>query len=576
MPTSPSNKNMEEEGTDPGNEENDHGAERKRPLNPPAASKKKSKKVKTKHLDPKILELRKTIQMSCGKNDLHTAIETYERLHIKEGIRMEAQSYYNLLNLCDGLSDRGVHIGTPKESKNDLNADTEAVGDEPDDKDSVQKKIYSLEERKKYAFEIKAAMDAIDLPLNETAYTALVRIQCKSGNLADAENTIHQADKCPQCKPKLRMYSCLISAFCEQGDLEGALRIWARMHSIIRTNKTGTEEIRIEPTEREYRDIMKCCVKVGDVKVMDRVMSDLAEDVLVPSLETTKTIVHWFQSRHSHCSNSEEQTSISAIEKVPGFPTTESPSFAPLRCTLKDCKEGSTSGWDISEGVPVDPKTGMLKNGCLIGKHLKPVALSPDAWEAMLKMNESIVIDGELKEHGKITKFAGGGKGKKRILSKEDMQKRSGKWRDFIQFLTSEFGPHGEEGKKSLDIVIDGANIGYYKQNFARAPRHVDYHQIDRFVKLLQEEGKNILLFLHERHFSRNLMPKWAEKIVHGWERSKILYRTPHASNDDWYVYTWSTYSNDTIISCLINLCSFSLPKGSGCMQLFGVEGGLW
>ena len=74
----------------------------------------KAKKVKTKHMDPKILELRKTLQISCGRNDLRTAKEAFDRLHVKEGVKMESQSYYNLLNLCEGLSEHGVHIGTPK------------------------------------------------------------------------------------------------------------------------------------------------------------------------------------------------------------------------------------------------------------------------------------------------------------------------------------------------------------------------------------------------------------------------------------------------------------------------------
>merc|ERR1719354_375313 len=112
------------------------------------------------------------------------------------------------------------------------------------------------------------------------------------------------------------MYSCLISAFCNgdgdgdgnhdgnrnrnrDPDIAGALRIWARMASIKRKNKTGTVETSIEPTEHEYCEIMKACIKVGDVKVMDRVLGDLAEDVLVPSLETTNTIIQWFKAVHA-------------------------------------------------------------------------------------------------------------------------------------------------------------------------------------------------------------------------------------------------------------------------------------
>lgn len=569
--------------------------------------KQNSKKVKTKYMNPKLLELRRTIQISCGTNDLQTAIEAYERLHLKENVRMEAQSYYNLLNLCDGLSDRGVHVGTPKvqgqgqvptsvcasgtlttcasTEKPQQKQPQPGSGNEIKNDAKSQKKSYSIEVRKKYAFGIKARMDQKNLPLNETAYTALIRLLCKSGDLEEAEKLIHQADQCAQCKPRLRMYSCLISAFCngndgdERGDsdrnrnrdpdIAGALRIWARMASIKRKNKTGTVETSIEPTEHEYCEIMKACIKVGDVKVMDRVLGDLAEDVLVPSLETTNTIIQWFKSRHAlkirkkaDYSGDEDGDEItSALDSMPNLPFGKSPSLGPLQHIIDG--EGSDSDndndndnsskwqWQISNSVPIDEKTGRLKEGCLMDRVLKPVALGADAWKEMLAMNENIVVKGELVEHGKITQFAGGGKGKKRILTKADMEKRRQQWKDFIDFLSSNYGPsfsscntntiedeHEHEKKeriKALDVVIDGANIGYFKQNFAHAPKHVDYRQIDRVVRNLQKEGKNVLLFLHERHFSRKMMPRWAEPIVSGWEQDKVLFRTPHGSNDDWF-----------------------------------------
>jgi len=378
------------------------------------------------------------------------------------------------------------------------------------------------------------------------------------------------------------MYSCLISAFCNgdgdgdgnhdgnrnrnrDPDIAGALRIWARMASIKRKNKTGTVETSIEPTEHEYCEIMKACIKVGDVKVMDRVLGDLAEDVLVPSLETTNTIIQWFKSRHAlkirkkadYSGDGDEDENenevTSALDSMPNLPSSKSPSLGPLQHIIDG--EGSDSSsewqWQISNSVPIDEKTGRLKEGCLMDRVLKPVALGADAWKEMLAMNENIVVKGELEEHGKITQFAGGGKGKKRILTEADMEKRRQQWKDFIDFLSSNYGPsfsscntieheheHEHEKKeriKALDVVIDGANIGYFKQNFAHAPKHVDYRQIDRVVRNLQKEGKNVLLFLHERHFTRKMMPRWAEPIVSGWEQDKVLFRTPHGSNDDWF-----------------------------------------
>ena len=493
---------------------------------PLESRKKKSKKVKTKHMDPKILELRRTLQISCGTNDLRTAKESYDRLHIKEGVKMESQSYYNLLNLCEGLSERGVHIGTPK-IPNASSVDLK--GNKQDTEESLPKDEFSNEERKKFAFEIKSEMDVNKLSLNETAYTALVRILCKNGDLEDAEKLIHQADSCAQCKPKLRMFSCLISAFCSRGELEGALRIWATMANIKRINKTGTIEISIEPTEKEYCMIMKCATITGDAKVMDRVVSELAEDVLVPSLDTTNTIINWFSSKHATCEGSK-----SALESVQGLPVSQAPSLGPFQ-------SASSSPPEISESVPIDLISGTLRSGCLEGMKLKPVPLTSDAWQAMLETNEHIVLKGELEEHGKVSKFAGGGKGKKRVPTKEEMEKRGEEWHSFIHYLSTKFGPSSSDQTASddkrcaLDVVIDGANIGYYKQNFSNCPKHVDYQQIDRVIQYFKNQGKSVLLFLHERHFAKKLMPHWAEQVVDKWENEGILYRTPYGSNDDWF-----------------------------------------
>lgn len=486
--------------------------------------KKKSSKVKTKHLDPKFLELRRTLQIACGTKNFSTAMEAYERLHINEGIKMESQSFYNLLNLCEGLSERGVHIGTPKNPKNK---------DAPSANEKLEKREFSNEERKKFAFELKSKMDANDLPLNETAYTALIRILCKSGDLEEAETLIQQAGNCAQCKPKLRMFSCLMSAFCSRGELDGALRIWATMASIKRINKTGKIEISIEPTEKEYCMIIKCATMVGDFKVIDRALSDLAEDVLVPSLDTTNAIIQWFQSKHAIRSASDKE-SESALERVTGLPSAEAPSFGPLQCASSTLPE-------ISKSVPIDLITGTIESGCLEGMKLKPVPLTLNAWQAMLATNEHIVLKGELEEHGNVSEFAGGGKGKKRIATKLDMEKRAEQWQDFIHFLSTKYGPPSFEQDAandkngSLDLVIDGANIGYYKQNFAKSPRHVDYRQIDRFLEHVKREGKTVLLFLHARHFATKLMPRWAESIVDKWDKEGILYRTPYGCNDDWF-----------------------------------------
>jgi hypothetical protein len=140
----------------------------------------------------------------------------------------------------------------------------------------------------------------------------------------------------------------------------------------------------------------------------------------------------------------------------------------------------------------------------------------------MKQMNETIVFDGQLS--GSTSEFQGGRKGKKRMTFCPE--KRKGQWKRFNDFLENVIGP--------LDVVVDGANVGYYKQNFSSS-KHVDYDQIDWIVRHFTKMGKRVLLFLHERHFSKKLMPAEYKPLQEKWEKEGTLFQTPIGMNDDWF-----------------------------------------
>jgi len=508
----------------------------------PLIKKPPTKKAKK---DPKMLELRRTIQMSCATNDFCTALDAYERMHVAEGVRIESHTFYNLLNLCDGcFTGREIHIGTPKHPTKKTQKE-EKIPDSDNKKEGVPKRLVSDKERKDFAYRVKNEMDQLQIPLPETAITPLVRLLCKTGDLQEAEKLIQKAESTQQCKPKLRMYSALICAYCKRKNLQKALELFLHMQSFSRTNKTGTSQIVIEPSEREYCAIMKCASILGDVKVMERILSDLAEEVLVPCSETTNSIIQWFESEHAIRRHDDIEIS-SVMDGAVNFPKAQAPCLGPLQHNIGvDDKCSISPKWIVNRSE-IDTSSGILTSGCLEGCKLRPVTLDQDSWESMIRMNEDIVVKGELEQHAKLTKFAGGGKGKKRMATEDMIEKRKRQWSHFIDFLFKKFGPSASKemnenpekcgsNSSKLHIVIDGANIGYYKQNFSKAPKHVDYRQIDKVVKHFQMQGQSALLFLHERHFSRQLMPRWAESIVDEWEKDEILYRTPHGANDDWF-----------------------------------------
>jgi pentatricopeptide repeat protein len=462
---------------------------------------KKTKKQKKQHtrkkdLSPDVLEIRRRMQQCCANNDLATAMETYDQA-LADKVTIEAQSFYNLLNLCDGLGDRGVHIGTPKTSKT-----------EEEEAPTTKARSVNADTRQQYAFRIKKRMDELKLPLNETAYTALVRLLSKAKLVDEAEQLLNEAEAVSQCKPRIRLYSSLLCVYCDMGQMVPALNIWSRL---------AKKDLVL--TEKEYAALIQCAVRTGDATIMERILSDLAEDVLVPSRDTTRYISDWFLSPHATVGKEEDGTSSQSLlhDNNVELPKSDAPSMGPVQC--KD------TSWVVSHGCKVDTNTGVFTTGCLQGERLQPVTLSTATWQEMINMNEAIVLNGMLDNDKSV--FQGGGKGPKR---QANTTKRQGSWKNFQDYLKK---------RGRFDVVIDGANVGYYKQNFAHAPKHVDYQQIDWLLQHFT--NKSVLLVLHERHFFPQLQPAWAMSICKSWEN--VTFRTPSGMNDDWFWLHAALYS---------------------------------
>ncbi|KAL9178496.1 hypothetical protein ACHAXT_001834 [Thalassiosira profunda] len=584
--------------------------------NPLAEAPPRKKAKKRKHIPPAVLQTRLAIQLCCRDNNLPLALQIFHNA-MKELVVMDAKVFYNLVNLCEGtFGERtAVHVGTPK--NNGATHEQRKGGEKPGGMAAEVEKMLqahgeattnattiSLQERLRHAREIHALMSKLDMPLTEQAYTAIIRLACRAGEWEQAEGYLDEAERTPQCKPKLRMYSSLLRAYC--GALEGedagedcgkssndnsgmtqerlvkALRVWRRMHDRsggpstghpnYASNKRKLEEReedaaplfgegispKIQPTECEYAALVSCATTLRDVPVMERVLSDVADRVLVPGKTTTDAIVNWFRS--DNVEHTSLENTSSALDHVTLPPRVD----PPLGCA----SNASGKGWKVYRGCTVDPANGELTLTSPEGNdesgapgdaryRLKPVELTERAWDAMREMNAKIVLEGQVEGH--VSQYQGGGKGKKRARggtainsghqsnrpnnpngSKGKSNRRIDAWDKFQSFL-AEHPPY--------DVVIDGANVGYFQTNFASSPKHVDYAQIDGLVRhLLDPPDDNdgaprhrIILFLHERHFSPNLAPGWAIPIIQRWDGAEApydrltVYRTPVGMNDDWY-----------------------------------------
>lgn len=634
--------------------------------------KKKPKRKSKKHIDPAVLTIRREIQFCCKENNLIRALQIFrmalygqssdndgDENNVDENkllssssslVKLEPQTFYNLLNLCDGSfgntdgSSGGgrIHVGTPKVTKDSSSSSTQQQKQQQQRNDSTKKESeqkITLQQRLIHAKQIHSLLTQLNIPCIEPAFTALIRLAVRVGDYDLAEQYLIEAEGTQQCKVKLRMYSSLLRGYCgdclnteEDGvgggsgdkssggddDNDGssrvvkatqeglikALKVWKRMYdnsggmstghpryhetaavqqvdSSSTTTNTATKvplfgegiSPKISLSEYEYSSLLKCATALRDTKVAERVLSDIAESVSVPGLSTVEVMLRWFRSDRgattkifSSDTNVDEEVMSSALDNVTLPPREgEGSSVGPVT-------NDTGKGWNIYRNCTIDLSTGILYLGNpeteevgpankehhqRIQYRLKPMELTQKAWKAMREMNSSIVVEGTVE--GNISPFQGGGKGKKRprggdVVSKlhddqsnnnnsgrtKDPNWRINHWKEFETFI---------ENHPPYNIVIDGANVGYYNQAFrlgSSAPKHVDYRQIDGLVRHLLEnscsiEQHHIILFLHERHFSPKLLPQWANPIIKMWDGDEApydrltVYRTPQGLNDDWY-----------------------------------------
>tara|TARA_Y200000002_G_C22672399_1_gene660616 strand:- start:100 stop:1491 length:1392 start_codon:yes stop_codon:yes gene_type:complete len=94
--------------------------------------------------------------------------------------------------------------------------------------------------------------------------------------------------------------------------------------------------------------------------------------------------------------------------------------------------------------------------------------------------------------------------------------------------------------KQKYDTVIDGANVGFFKQG-TNSGKVLNFSQIKLFVDKAVSMGRKVLLILHERHI-RNI--KKSNSLILDEIKSKVNYFfSPQGMDDDMY-WLYSTITN--------------------------------
>jgi pentatricopeptide repeat protein len=378
--------------------------------------------------------------------------------------------------------------------------------------------------------EIFTDMKSKQIPLVESVYTAMIRCSCM--NMKPQESMglyreLYESD----IAPKLRTFTPLFKLFSSLNDLNTCYQIYNDMMT----------KYKIIPTEKEYDYLLAVAVAVNAEYQFFTTMNSLIEDVYIPSPSTWDLIKVWFERKNAESNKQQigsEGTAPQEFAKSPPWIITTSS----VSC----------------EGV-VNVNNEQLRSIELTCEHHAQLLLQIEALATADKVtvsaNSLLETPNGTQQEPQITDeehdktLNKGIKRRKMIHKSLPVNERRLHFNDFKRWLqsmkSSQVNSSSKIEKNDLkhskqmerfDVVIDGANVGYFKQNFLNAPNHLDYLQINWVARRLMQLGFRPLIVLHSRHLNTKSLGLSAdmEAVIEEWKANNRLYCSPAGCNDDW------------------------------------------
>ncbi len=342
------------------------------------------------------------------------------------------------------------------------------------------------------AFVIFNDMKTFCIPFAESAYTALIRCCALHNRHADALQLYYEMTS-QNIAPRIRSLSSLLQILAEQGDTSHCEEIFTAL----------SERYELIATEKEYASMLQVHLYGKNEESFTTHFSAMMDDLLVISYpETMDILQQWF----STCS--------------PPYTITHS----------------------------LVSKEGILE---VNQEKLLSVDLEDSTREGLLKQLELFAVnrDGKFKPNNKtrdlVKESSSLSQSQPSQAHRRDDDKHSESrlyaWESYKQWLEARQQTRSSSGADAadalgFDVIVDGANVGYYKQNYANAPKHVAYEQIDHMLQLLMDSHRRPLLILHSRHLSVDMVPSaQIQAMIGRWQQAGMLYTTPRGFNDDWF-----------------------------------------
>ena len=406
------------------------------------------------------------------------------------------------------------------------------------------------------AFTVYNDMKNANLNIPESAYSALIRCSSNNNNPSQALELLREMQLF-NIKPKLRTFSHLFETLSRNGLYEECFDLFEEL----------TSKYELIPSENDYNNILKSCFHDKNKQKFYYILNSMMEDVLVlQSISSWEVFKEWF-------SNIEYNYNI--YELIPdchGKIIINDHEYYQLESvTLNECNreallkqidsiahqrcnEIERSTQNLIENNNNNNNNGIINNETNNNNNNSNSNNNNNA-----SFNESVIStikpenDYVISSENTVKSENTSGLKRKHshdgtpaslhnINSKTVLQSQVNSnnkhnnnillWLQFKEWLND------ISSKGLYDVVVDGANVGYYKQNFTGAPTHVEYAQIDEMLACLRERGFHPLLILHQRHLQPHSLPAYAKVIVDKWRSLELLYATPCGWNDDWF---WMT-----------------------------------
>lgn len=421
--------------------------------------------------------------------DLEGGFNTY-RYCKDHNVPLSHNLYTNLLSLTAGLGDPGCG--------------------------SLMRRAAPPKDYQK-AMEIYSTIKELEIVPAEAAFSALIRCCCTEG-YRDQALLLYEDMKKVGLEAKLRGITPLITAFGAVGDTDTCFYLFDEMKA--RWN--------IEPTEKEYYGLLQACSIKQDARFMS-IVDEMMEDLMVLHNQETLDLLtqhlcktdYGFQHISSSvntegvllnldadCNIHAQLQSIDLNVDTRAGLLDQLQSFAIDRDPAQKHKLNNKVKDYVSVATPVAPPTEPSPSE-------QPTA---EATAVSTSETPTVPVPSEPRKTLHLPK------------ANEE------KWSAFTSWLAH------KHATQPFDIIVDGANVGYYKQNFPGAPPHIDYHQLHALLEsLIHEHHRQPLLIIHSRHLGEHMISathkdaQVIREMIASWRARNLIYATPKGFNDDWF-----------------------------------------